>query len=98
MWVEDRGITVRLPAGARGFPVHHRVQTGPGVRIRWAGWGFTPERKAARNKTDISHLVSSLRMHVLISPHSDIPPWRGAQLSPAKYLFFNFLFIVHLVT
>jgi hypothetical protein len=67
MWMKDRGIAVRLPAGARGFSFYHRVQTGPGIRIRWLGWGFTPEGKAARNKTDNSYLVSTLSMHVAIS-------------------------------
>jgi len=77
MWAEYRGIALRLPSWVRGFPVHHKVQTGPEVRIRWVGWGFTPKGKAATNKTDISHLVSSLRMLVIISSHFDIPPWRG---------------------
>lgn len=93
--MEDRGIAVRLPARARGLPLHHRVQTGPGLRIRWVGWGFTPEGRVARNETDNSYLVSSLKMHVFISSHSDRPPRRGAHLSTVKYLFFNFLFTVH---
>jgi hypothetical protein len=60
--LDDRMNGVRFPAGARTFPLHHRIQTGSSAHpasYRMGTWGSFPR------ETDHLHLVSGSSIGIM---------------------------------
>jgi hypothetical protein len=86
-------VGVRVPAGAGNFSLHHRVQTCSGdhpASYPMGTRGFFHRGKSDRGVTLTTHLhlVPRSRMRGAVTPLTNTPSRRGAQLKAQGQLYF----------
>jgi hypothetical protein len=93
--LDDRGSSVRFPAGAGNFSLHHRVQNGSGVHpasYPVGNMGSFPGVKRPGYEADHSPPTSAeVKECVELYIHTpNTPSWRGAWLKQRDNFTFTF--------